>query len=485
MTLLAFMALFAEFRGPSWDGWRAILARLTIDVREFYAAVGRGAGKSRVVALLACFFATRQYTRVPGEFIYIGVFAPDRKQAGVTFKYIVGLLKSVPALAALIVSETQGSIELANGVIVEVITASTAAPRGRAYALAIVEEAAFLPQDQSANPDIELVRALRPALARVPGSLLAVVGSPYARRGVLFAAAKQHRDGADPSALFVQAATLDLNPTFDRQAIAKAQQDDPASAAAEYFGQFRSDVEAFISHEAIEAVVIDGRRELPPMPGRTYIAHFDAAGGSGADSQTLAIAHAQDQNDQRVGVLDAIREARPPFSPEAIVKDFAELLHAYKITELQSDRWGGTYPIEAFAKHGIRCKPSSRSSSEFFRDFLPLVNSERLELLDHPRLIGQLAALERRTSRGGKDTISHPPSGHDDLAVVCAAVLTRAGAEREPMRFYFPGEASRSLSTDELQRLHDERSEAARAESAERIRNQIARSGAYFPSDPF
>jgi hypothetical protein len=483
MMLLDFMALFEEFRGPSWDGWRAILAKLTSDVREFFAVIGRGAGKSRVVALLACFFGTRKYKRVPGEFIFIGIFAPDRKQAGVTFRYILGLLRSVPALAALIVSETKDSIELSNGVVIEVITASIGAPRGRAYALVIVEEAAVLPQDDSSNPDIELIRAVRPALARVPNSLLAVVSSPYARRGVLFDAWKKHRDGADPSVVFVQAATLDLNPTFDRRTIENSQADDPASAAAEYFGQFRSDVEAFISHETLEAVVIDGRRELPPMPGRTYLAHFDAAGGSGADSQTLAIAHAEDQNGQRVGILDALREARPPFSPEAIVKDFAELLHAYKVSELESDRWGGTYPIEAFAKHGIICKPSSRTSSEQFRDFLPLLNSERIELLDHPRLLGQLSALERRTSRGGKDTVSHPPAGHDDLAVVCAGVLTRATAEREPARLYFCGDAAATMTSEQLMALHEERDQARRAESAGRIEQAVRVGGAWFPTD--
>ena len=84
-------------------GWLgAILARLTPGVREFYAIVGRGAGKSRIVALIACAFATREYRLAPGEKVYVGIFAPDRKQAGIDFRYIVGLMRAVPALAALI-----------------------------------------------------------------------------------------------------------------------------------------------------------------------------------------------------------------------------------------------------------------------------------------------------------------------------------------------------------------------------------------------
>jgi len=46
---------------------------------------------------------------------------------------------------------------------------------------------------------------------------------------------------------------------------------------------------------------------------------------------------------------------------------------------------------------------------------LPLINSKRVELLDHVKLINQLCSLERRTARGGRDSIDHPPGGHDDL----------------------------------------------------------------------
>ena len=165
------------------------------------------------------------------------MFAPDRKQSRVTFRYVVGLLRSVPELAVLIERESQESVDLKNGVTVEVITATRAAPRGRAYALAIVEEAAFLPIGDSANPDTDLIAALRPALARVPGSLLAVVSSPYARRGILWAAWKKYHEDAPSHVLFIQASTQELNSTFDQAEIARAYEEDPASAAAEYGAQ--------------------------------------------------------------------------------------------------------------------------------------------------------------------------------------------------------------------------------------------------------
>lgn len=428
MTPLAFARLFQEFQSASWAAWRAILARLGADVREFYAICGRGAGKSRIVALLAACFATREYRRAAGERIYVGVFAPDRKQARITFRYVVGLLRTIPELAALIEREAQESVDLSNGVTVEVITASRAAPRGRAYALAIVEEAAFLPVGDSANPDTDLIAALRPALARVPGSLLAVVSSPYARRGILWTAWRKHSDNASASVLVVKMPTLVLNPTFDEAEIARAYEEDPASAAAEYGAEFRKDVETFVPLEIVEAAVMPGRREVPPMPGMAHGGFFDGAGGSGTDSATLAIGHREGDS----FLLDALREVRPPFSPEDVVRDFAALLRRYGVREVVGDRFAGEWPREVFRRAGIEYKLADRAKSDLYRDALPLLNSGAIELLDHPRLVAQIAGLERRTARGGRDSIDHAPNGHDDLANVVLGLVATLAGDDEP-----------------------------------------------------
>ena len=49
-----------------------------------------------------------------------------------------------------------------------------------------------------------------------------------------------------------------------------------------------------------------------------YVAFVDPAGGSGGDAMTLAIAH----KEGNTAVLDALREVKPPFSPDAVVADF-------------------------------------------------------------------------------------------------------------------------------------------------------------------
>jgi hypothetical protein len=54
------------------------------------------------------------------------------------------------------------------------------------------------------------------------------------------------------------------------------------------------------------------------------------------------------------------------------------------------------------------------------------LNSRRVELLDLPRLAIQLGGLERRTARGGKDSVDHAPGGHDDMINAAAGAIVNA-----------------------------------------------------------
>jgi hypothetical protein len=90
------------------------------------------------------------------------------------------------------------------------------------------------------------------------------------------------------------------------------------------------------------------------------------------------------------------------------------------------DRYAGEWPVEQFAKFGIRYEPSAKPKSNLYADLVSLVNSRRIDLLDHTKSINQLCALERRTARSGRDSIDHPAGAHDDVANVVAGVATAA-----------------------------------------------------------
>jgi hypothetical protein len=82
----------------------------------------------------------------------------------------------------------------------------------------------------------------------------------------------------------------------------------------------------------------------------------------------------------------------------------------------------------SFRKQSITYLPADRPKSDLYRDVLPLLNSRRAALLDEPRLVAQLVGLERRTARGGRDSIDHAPGGHDDVANAVAGALVLVGA---------------------------------------------------------
>ena len=168
---------------------------------------------------------------------------------------------------------------------------------------------------------------------------------------------------------------------------------------------------------------MDGHR--PPLPNIAYRAFVDPSGGR-SDSMTLAIAH----RDGNISVIDAIREVRPPFSPESAVGEFAQLLKGYRVNRIQGDRYGGEWPVEQFRKHGIVYETAPKPKSDLYRDLLPLVNSKLVDLVDHPKLVNQLASLERRTARGGRDSIDHRPDAHDDVANAVSGVVSAIGSGR-------------------------------------------------------
>ena len=133
-----------------------------------------------------------------------------------------------------------------------------------------------------------------------------------------------------------------------------------------------------------------------PAAGVTYRAFVDPSGGS-EDAMTLAIAHKTTKPDERV-IVDAVREVRPPFSPSAVVDDFAVLLKSYRVSKVVGDHYGGEFVKEPFRKHGISYEVCKQPKSDLFRDMLPLLNAGHITLPRHDRLIAQIVGLERRVS---------------------------------------------------------------------------------------
>jgi hypothetical protein len=437
-------------RGDSWKNWRIFLSALfalplsgeekevyrqftgrddfpSEQANEAWLVCGRRSGKSLIASLIAVFLACfRNYEDIlaPGELATVMVIASDKKQSRVVLSYINGFFDSIPILSSVVQSRVRESVVLKNRIHIEVHTASFRAVRGYTIVCAILDECAFFPTGDSAEPDTELVAALRPAMATVPGALLLGISSPYAKRGVLWESFREHYGQASAPVLVWKADTRSMNSTVDSSTIQTALLRDRAAASSEYLAEFRDDVVGFLSLEVVSACVCFGRRELPPLRDVDYCAFCDPSGGR-SDSMTLAIAHREGEH----AVLDLVREVQPPFSPESTVAEFADTLRYYRILEVEGDRYGGEWPREQFHKRGVSYRVAERTKSEFYLEFLPLLTSGHCELLDNQRLITQLVGLDRRTARTGRDSVDHGPGGHDDLCNCVAGALVRAAGD--------------------------------------------------------
>lgn len=432
------------FAGPSWDAWRtiykaadgllldaeeqALFAKLAGDrpaprrpVSELILICGRRAGKSNTSGARATFEAAfRDYSAYlkPGELGHVIYVANDRAQAKVAFGYVRGFFRHNKMLAKLIIRETVDEIELSNGIVIIVATNDYRKVRGRTIVCAIFEEAAFYNDAESANPAAELYNAVKPGMATIPGALLIAPSTGWRRSGWLYEKFQRSFGVDDPDVLVIKAASRDLNPLLPAEIVDNAIAEDPAAAAAEWLGEFRSDLEQFISREVVEAATEWGCFERPFRPYVPYVGFVDPSGGS-ADSFTLAIAHEEGDS----AILDCIREYRPPFSPEGVVEECATVLKAYGITMVHGDAYAGEWPREQFAKRGIDYRVSDLTRSELYLELLPALNSGRVRLLENKRLMFQLCGLERRASRTGKDIVNHAPGGHDDLINAAAGAL--------------------------------------------------------------
>jgi hypothetical protein len=453
LSAIADPKLFApSFRDPeTWHAWRAFLAALfappmddeqlaiyrehtgrtdppAAPFAEGWLICGRRAGKSAMLALCAVYLATFRDYRPhlsPGERATIRIVAQNRGATRNIFRYIAALIRGIPLLAQMIVKETGESFELSNRVVIEVGSSSFRVSRGYAYCAILCDELAFWFTDaDSANPDTEVLRSLRPGMLQFPGAVLLCASTPYAKRGELWETFQRSFGKADPRVLVWKAPTVAMNPTVPQAEIDAEMAKDPANAMAEYMVEFRGDIQSFIGIEEIRACIEPGVRERPPDRQQRYFGFCDPSGGK-SDSMTMAIAH----KEGATCILDVIREAKPPFSPEATVEEFSRLLKVYRCTSVFGDRYAGMWPVEQFHRHSINYLTADRNKNEIYLDFLPLMNSGGVDLLDHDRMVLQFVSLERSTPRGGRDKIDHGRGAHDDIANAVAGAITVAAQQ--------------------------------------------------------
>ncbi len=430
----------------------------TMPVREVWAAISRRAGKNWTAAAIIVFVACmRKHGLRRGELGKVMLLAANREQAAESFRYIADLILSISAFKDMIIGgsadRTMSTIRLCNRVEIQVMVADKTSVRGRGAIFILCDEISHWQTKEGAvNLDKEILSALRPSKWGVKGAMILCISSPFARKGALYEASKEWgkpmvtrtRNGATTTVenptLYWQAPTLAFRPSTDPDFLADLEADeasDPAAFKAEGLGQFRADLETYISIEAMEALMIAGRDTIGYEFGYPYFIFIDTAGGSGQDSATLCVARGFPVTDQksgsqyRVAQVCLTREWRPKFSASIVAGEIADIAYSYKIRKIYGDNFSGAtwQDIIKKAAPGITYEISKDTKSVLYRNALPLITSKRIELPDRAknpitqRIIDQFVSLERT----GDDKIDAAQKAPEDVAnAVAGACLLAA-----------------------------------------------------------
>lgn len=431
--LVLFKAIYAlPLDDEEMEIFRTCTGRQTVlqnGYREVYCVAGRRSGKTRMGAALATYEALwgdwQQYL-AKGERAYIFLFAVDKLQASTAFNYVRGLLDLFPDEVEKITADT---IDLKNRTTIMIKTSNFASSRGFSTAACLLDELAFYPTDAYASPAEELITALLPSL--LPNGIIFGASTPFARFGYLWDVYEEYYGQDTEDTLIWKAPSKYLNPTFHEGMLSRLFKGKSrrAKMLTEIEAEFRSDIEAFLPDSLIKGVMT--HQPALPEPGIRYYAFLDPSGGR-VDSMTLGIAHVEEAEGI---VLDRLEEFTPPFSPEEVVEHFAGLLKSYGVSRCTSDRFGGSWIEEPFRKRGITIELAELPASEIYMEFQVLVSMNKVRLLDHEKLYLQLRALERRATGRGRDYVTHPDGGHDDVANAAAGVcvlIRREYSRRQP-----------------------------------------------------
>jgi hypothetical protein len=176
---------------------------------------------------------------VSGERGVVLCLARTQEQSHVVLEYVAGIIEAAPILTKMVIRRAADSLTLFNRgatIVIAVRAVSFRSVRGLTCVAAVADEIAFWQaEDGSANPDVELLRAVRPTMLTTHGPLFAI-SSPYARRASFGPPSSgTMAPQGDRRILVAHAASREMNPTLRQADIDREMDRDLAAGLAEYY----------------------------------------------------------------------------------------------------------------------------------------------------------------------------------------------------------------------------------------------------------
>ena len=243
---------------------------------ELTVIAGRQSGKtSRIGAIIALYEAFRDHGLPRGQRAYVLVIAPVVQQAAIAFDFMKRYILESSILEPRVYKIRSDEIELKNGVVIACRPCSYIAVRGVPIICVICDEMAFWRHEETAaNPEQEVIDAIRPAMAALVNTKIVKISTPFRKDGILW---REFQKRTELRHLVWQLSTEEMNPAVSKQFLEAARQDNEQTFRREHLAEFTDNVLGWITPEILEPCVLRGLRELPRVSNGTYVAAVDPA----------------------------------------------------------------------------------------------------------------------------------------------------------------------------------------------------------------
>lgn len=408
-------------------------SRLYLAGRGYIPTHNTDAIASTIVAYEAAYGGHEEYVR-KGQEVRCFQIAQDIRMAMYSLHFIKATLESGIIGYKLIEKVIANQIRLKNGLTIYCLPPTLKAVRGYANPIAVLDEVGVWYQDSdSANPDYEIYRAVRPAQMQFPDAKLVGISSPWNKQGLLYTFyeagtdgrhAKQSEKKTFRNVLVIHAPTASMAPSrlVTKDALEDERNRDAKAFEREVLAQFQDSISGFLSTSLLKEAISKDVIERPYNPAYIYVAALDPAFRH--DAFAFTIFHMDETG--RV-VQDVVRRFLPPpggtLNPDQVFQVIAPIIQTYQCGNVYTDQ----YQLESLQQlaikynillEGVPFKATNKAA--IYGSMQQLLNQKRLAILDMPEVYKELASLERKLTAQGVVQINAPQGQHDDIAAVCA-----------------------------------------------------------------
>jgi hypothetical protein len=405
---------------------------IPLEQKEVTAIIGRRGGKTRLAAQIAVFEAFRH--KLPrGKRAFILVIAPVLRQSETAFDYISEYIHGSPVLLRSIVEERKSEIKLRNGITIRCQPCNTTV-RGLSVVCAICDEVGFWIHEQTAaNPEEQVMAALRPTMATFRDAKLIKISTPCRKEGILW---RDLQDRQNLRYTVRQLSTKDMNPTISDEVLEEARCDNEEYFRREFLAQFTDSLVGWITPEMLDPCIARGQREFPRVFSGTYIAAVDPAFRN--SDFGFAILHRSDDGHITVAYTARWSGTRKnPLNCDSVCAQIKDVLRRYEINSLIGDQY--CFPVlkDRFRQLEIFYREisfGSHTRASIYGNLRQLIAQQKITIVEEPELLRQLRYLEEIRSPNGNIDVRPPGSSKDDMAIAVALAASELShvPERSP-----------------------------------------------------